>query len=98
MTAGRKIVDGLTEAVAFARGQRDSVIVREVKIPERIDVQAVRRKLGLSQKEFAMRFGFSLASVRNWEQGHRAPHGSARALLTIIDKEPDAVERALATG
>ena len=62
---------------------------------ESIDVQAVRRKLRLSQREFALRFGFSLATVRNWEQGHRAPDGSARALLTIIDKEPDAVVRAL---
>jgi putative transcriptional regulator len=93
-----KIIKGLHQAVHFARGRKAGAIIREVKVPESIDVQAVRRKLGLSQREFALRFGFSLATVRNWEQGHRAPDGSARALLTIIDKEPAAVERALKTG
>jgi putative transcriptional regulator len=93
--SGRKIIQGLTEAVLYSRGQSNGALVREVKVPESIDVQAVRRKLRLSQREFALRFGFSLATVRNWEQGHRAPDGSARALLTIIDKEPDAVVRAL---
>ena len=98
MGSGRKIITGLSEAIAYTRGQRGGALVREVKVPESIDVPAVRRKLGLSQKEFAMRFGFSLATLQNWEQGHRAPEGPARALLTIIDKEPDAVERALKTG
>jgi|SRR5215207_3179151 len=92
---GRKIIQGLTEAVMYARGQPNGALVREVKVPESIDVQAVRRKLGLSQREFALRFGFSLATVRNWEQGHRTPEGPARALLTIIDREPDAAVRAL---
>jgi putative transcriptional regulator len=95
MGTGHKIIAGLNEAVEFARGRRGGALVREVKVPESIDVQAVRRKLGFSQREFAMRFGFSLATVRNWEQGHRAPEGPARALLTIIDREPEAVERAL---
>ena len=72
--------------------------VRHVKVPLSVDVQAIRHKLGLSQREFALRFGFSLGTVRNWEQGHRGPEGSARALLTIIDREPEAVERALKTG
>ena|SRR3990167_10964878 len=98
MSAGNKIITGLTEAVSFARGHVGGAQVREVKVPQQIDVQAVRRKLGLSQREFALRFGFSLGTVRNWEQGHRVPEGPARALLTIIDKEPDAVVRALAVG
>lgn len=98
MGNGKKIIAGLNEAIAYTRGDRGGALVREVKVPESIDVPAVRRKLGLSQKEFAMRFGFSLATLQNWEQGHRAPEGPARALLTIIDKEPDAVERALKTG
>jgi putative transcriptional regulator len=93
---GRKIIKGLNEAVMFARGSPNGAVVREVKVPESIDVQAVRRKLRLSQREFALRFGFSLATVRNWEQGHRTPDGPARVLLTIIDKQPDAVRKALA--
>lgn len=63
--------------------------------PEKVDVRAIRSKLKLSQAEFAERFGFTPAAVRQWEQGRRYPHGPARVLLTIIDREPDAVRRAL---
>ena len=63
--------------------------------PERVDVRAIRAKLKLSQSEFAARFGFTPAAVRQWEQGRRNPHGPARVLLTIIDREPSAVSRAL---
>jgi putative transcriptional regulator len=98
MRNGQKIISGLTEAIAFAQGNKAGAIVREVKVPQSVNVQAIRSRLGLSQREFALRFGFSLGTVQNWEQGHRAPEGSARALLTIIDKEPEAVERALKTA
>ncbi|MHB8530455.1 MAG: helix-turn-helix domain-containing protein [Caulobacteraceae bacterium] len=60
------------------------------------DVKAIRRRLGLSQQEFAARFGFSVETIRNYEQGHRRPAGPARVLLRIIATEPDAVTRALA--
>ncbi|MBV8184929.1 MAG: helix-turn-helix domain-containing protein [Hyphomicrobiales bacterium] len=96
--ASDKIRKGLTEAVAYARGQVGGARVREVKVPQSIDVHAVRSNLGMSQREFALRFGFSLATVKNWEQGHRMPESSARVLLTVIDREPDAVVRALAVG
>jgi len=96
--SGRKIIDGLTEAVEFTRGRKNGAIVREVKVPESIDVQAVRKKLKMSQKEFALRFGFTLSTVQNWEQGHRRPEGSARILLKIIDRRPDVVEKILAVG
>lgn len=45
--------------------------------------------------EAAARFGFSLDALRNWEQGRRQPDLSARAFLTVIEREPDAVRRAL---
>lgn len=98
MGDGRKILAGLTDSVAYARGNRAGAVVREVKVPQSVDVQAIRRKLGLSQREFALRFGFSLGTVKNWEQGHRGPEGPARLLLTIVDQEPDVVERILKTG
>jgi putative transcriptional regulator len=66
--------------------------------PAKVDVRAVREKLHLSQSEFAARFGFTAAAVRQWEQGRRQPHGPARVLLTIIDREPKAVRRALETA
>ncbi len=95
MSNGRKILAGLTEAVAYAQGNTAGALARAVQVPQSVDVQAIRRKLGLTQREFAIRFGFSLGSVKNWEQGHRGPEGTARVLLTIVDQEPDAVERAL---
>jgi len=61
-----------------------------------IDVKAIRRKLGMSQVQFAVSFGFGLDAVQNWEQGRRRPEGAARAFLKVIDREPDAVRRALA--
>ncbi len=61
------------------------------------DVRAIRRHLGLSQQQFAIRFGFTVETIRNYEQGHRRPTGPARVLLRIIATNPDAVVRALAS-
>lgn len=63
--------------------------------PSKVDVRSIREKLNLSQSEFAARFGFTAAAVRQWEQGRRQPHGPARVLLTVIAREPGAVSRAL---
>jgi len=65
--------------------------------PTRVDVRAILEKMNLSQSEFATRFGFTASAVRQWEQGRRYPHGPARVLLTLIDREPHAVRRALET-
>lgn len=64
-------------------------------VPPMPDVTVLRRRLKLSQAEFANRFGFSVATVRNWEQGRVMADGPARVLLTVIAKEPQAVIRAL---
>ena len=66
-----------------------------VHIPEEIDVRAIRGRLGLTQQEFAIRFGFSVNTLRHWEQGRRVPEGPTRAYLLVIDREPQAVEKAL---
>jgi putative transcriptional regulator len=68
---------------------------RVVPPPAAEDVRAIRRRLGLTQAEFAARYGFSLETIRNYEQGHRRPAGPARVLLKVIASEPDAVTRAL---
>ncbi len=59
------------------------------------DVKLIRGRLGLSQEQFAKRFGFTLSTIRNYEQGHRQPNGPARVLLRIIASEPEAVARVL---
>ena len=96
MNNGRKILEGLGEAVAHARGEVTETRVSVVHVPNNVDVRAIRERLGLSQKEFALRFGFSLGTIRHWEQGQRFPEGPARVLLTVIDRDAPAVERALA--
>ena len=69
---------------------------RAYKVPERIDVRAIRLKRKMSQAAFAARYGLALDALQDWEQGRRPPNRYARILLAVIDKEPRAVERALA--
>ena len=85
---------GLEEAVSYARGQADAEAYR-VHVPEAIDVKAIRAKLGMTQEEFAWRFGFSVNTLRHWEQGLRQPEGPTRAYLLVIDRAPKAVQKAL---
>ncbi len=66
-----------------------------VHVPEGIDVKAIRAKLDMTQEEFAGRFGFSINTLRHWEQGRRVPEGPTRAYLLVIDRNPNAVQKAL---
>ena len=93
--SGRKIIEGMREAVAYAKGDSSMARVRVVHVPEHVDVKAIRQRMNLSQVEFATRYGFSIDSVQNWEQGRRFPDGAARVLLKVIECRPDAVEEAL---
>jgi putative transcriptional regulator len=58
---------------------------------EDLDVRGLREKHGLSQSRFAAMMGISLGTLRNWEQGRRKPEGSARVLLRVVERHPDAV-------
>ncbi len=58
-------------------------------------VRALRKKLNVTQEEFAARFHLPLGTVRDWEQGAHRPDKAAQVLLTVIAKDPDAVARAL---
>ncbi|MGA2635815.1 MAG: helix-turn-helix domain-containing protein [Terracidiphilus sp.] len=88
------ILRGLEQALAFVEGtaKKGSYVVH---IPPAIDVKAIRGRLGMTQREFAIRFGFSVNTVRHWEQGRRVPEGPTRAYLLVIDREPKAVQKAL---
>ena len=61
-------------------------------------VRRIRAGTGLSQALFATRYGFSAAAVRDWEQGRRTPEASTLCYLRVIEREPQAVNRALAAG
>lgn len=68
---------------------------RPAKMVEVIDVQAIRKKLGLSQEEFAYYFGVSVRTLQDWEQHRHRPNQTAINFLRVVAKEPRAVQRAL---
>jgi putative transcriptional regulator len=85
---------GLEQAGTYARGAADASRYG-IHIPEDVDVKAIRSKLGMTQGEFAGRFGFSVNTLRHWERGRRVPEGPTRAYLLVIARNPKAVEKAL---
>jgi len=89
-----KLLEALLEGVEIMAGRKDAARVHLA--PGSVDVRAIRDRLGLSQPEFASRFGLALATVRDWEQGRRQPEQAARTLLLVIDRTPAAVTEALA--
>ena len=91
---GKRLLQAAEEARAFARGEADPSTYK-VHVPAEIAVKAIRQKLGMTQAEFSARYGFPLGTLRDWEQGKGKPDTSARVLLLVISKEPQAVERAL---
>jgi putative transcriptional regulator len=95
--AGRRLIRSVRQAIAWASGEDVPVKVTLVPVQRapNVDVRSVRQKLGLSQSQFAARFGFTAATVRNWEQGRTQPEGTARILLAVIAHHPEAVEDAL---
>jgi putative transcriptional regulator len=92
---GRRLVAGLNEALAHARGEIE-LSSYTVMVPDEVDVAELRRSLGLSQAAFARAFGLDVTALHAWEQGRRRPDRAARVLLAVIAKEPEAVLRALA--
>ena len=91
---GQEVITSLAEAIAWAGGKDIPVRVTTVAVPK-TNVRAVRRKLRLSQSQFAAKFGFQPATLKNWEQGRTRPDGPARVLLAVIARHPEAVEDAL---
>ncbi len=94
--AGKQIIEGLEEAVSFAKGQKTGAVVHTVNVPEDVDVKAIRTSAGLSQSQFAKLYGFNLTSLQAWEQGRRKPGRTARILLCVVERDPNAIRRALA--
>lgn len=89
------IKQGLEEALAFARGEGD-LSKFKVHIPQDLDVKKIRKATGLTQEDFALRYGFNLARLRDLEQKRTRPDSVVRAYLMVIQKNPEAVRKALA--
>jgi len=90
--AGSSILQGAREALAFAKGD---TMGHQVHVPDEVDVKLIRKRLGMSQGQFAKTFGMKLTTIQSWEQRRFQPDPAARAYLTVIEREPGAVFRAL---
>jgi putative transcriptional regulator len=90
----RGVIEGLKEVIAHVRGEIQ-LTRYEYDVPGPVDVKAIRTKQGLSQAQFAKRFGFSVRTLQDWELGRTPPPSAVRAYLTVIDRYPDTVEKAL---
>jgi putative transcriptional regulator len=91
---GKRLIKAAEEALAIARGEADPSTYR-VHSPPAIDTRAIRKKLKLTQQQFAARYHIPVATLRDWEQGRRVPDAPARALIAAIREEPDVLRRAL---
>ena len=87
-----ELLDSVRDAGEYMRGKAEPSRVFEYPDPE---VRVIRSKTGLSQDKFAFLIGVKPATLRNWEQGRRKPTGPARALLRILEADPESAVRAL---
>jgi putative transcriptional regulator len=79
-----------------ARRDSDPLTPDDLKRMRRTpQVKIIRRALGLTQEEFAARYRIPVGTLRDWEQGRTEPDQPARAYLTVIARDPEAVRRAL---
>lgn len=88
---GSRLIQAAQEAAAMARGE--AVPGAVIHTPP--DVRAIRTRMKLTQPAFARRFGLSVGTVRDWEQGRAVPDQAARVLLRVIEADPAAVQRAI---
>ena len=91
---GEGLLEGLREAVAWKRGDLGLEVVNIDPMPP-ARIRTIRKRVARSAREFESRFGIPAATVNNWEQGRRSPDPAARLLLQVIEREPEAVLRAL---
>ncbi|MEY2893647.1 MAG: hypothetical protein RJA98_3555 [Pseudomonadota bacterium] len=85
-------VDATNEATLFQQAAQDE---QQAAQDAAQFARRVRRRLGLTQVEFARRIDVSLDTIRNWEQGKRSPTGAAKALLRVLDRAPELALQAL---
>ena len=83
-----QLCESIRQAGEIRRGKRKPSRAFKVEDP---DPKAIRERLGLSQSRFAAIIGVSVRTLQNWEQGRRDPEGPAKALLRVVDREPQAV-------
>lgn len=91
---GNDLMVSMQEALAHSQGKTSDAHDHYIDILA-VDVKAIRKKLKLTQEQIALMLGVSVSGYRKWEQGERTPNGAAKTLLRVMDKEPQAVLRAI---
>jgi putative transcriptional regulator len=92
---GSALIESLQEVTAWKRGEI-ALLVRNVPAMSAERVKAIRKAVSTSPRDFAKRFGIPARTIEGWEQGRRHPDPAASTLLRVIEKNPKAVEEALA--
>jgi putative transcriptional regulator len=87
-----RLCESIKQAGEIRKGLRKPSRVFNYAKP---DVKGIRERLGLTQSRFASLMGVSSRTLQNWEQGRREPEGPAKALLRVVDRQPEAVLNAL---
>lgn len=93
---GADLIQAMSEALAHAQGKDVPGVRVSTLDVGTVDAKAIRKQLDLTQDEMATVLGTSPSGYKKWEQGTRQPSGAARTLLRIMEREPEAVLRALA--
>lgn len=88
------MLKGLTEFREFLDGKR-SLQAYNYDIPDPVNVREIRKRTGLTQPQFAAQFAISPRTLQEWEQGRTIPDSAVRAYLTVIARDPRAVQKAL---
>jgi putative transcriptional regulator len=91
-----EILEGLQEATDYLDGKPTKTRTTTVNVPGHVDVRSIRESLALTQAEFSARFALPIDTLRKWERGVREPDAASRAYLTLIQRNPKAVEETLA--
>lgn len=93
---GPELIESMEEALAILKGKAKPARVTTYKPSIALEIRKIRLATGLSRAEFARRYALDARAMQDWEQGRRKPDRAARAYLTVIARQPKAVERALA--
>jgi len=95
---GEDLIQAMTEALSHAKGEAvEGAAIRKIEV-DMPDPKLIRRQLDLTQDQMARVLGMSVHGYRKWEQGHRRMSGPAANLLRVMEKEPEAVLRALSAA
>jgi putative transcriptional regulator len=90
-TAFDKIAAGLEDAIAYTGGDAS-----RGRIAAPLDVKAIRAATKKTQAQFAHDYRLPVGTVRDWEQNRSQPDAPARILLSMIEAEPEVVEKLIA--